>query len=96
MAPNISDATCVMVVGATSGIGRDLAIAIHDLPSKPTVIVTGRRQDRLNELSKAHERVEGVNFDMTAGRAVMEQFVKDIVAKYPKVSRRRCFYISVY
>ncbi|THH30087.1 hypothetical protein EUX98_g4118 [Antrodiella citrinella] len=80
---NISDAKCILVVGATAGIGRDLAIALHDLPSRPVVVVTGRRQERLDELSSAHERVEAVNFDVTAGREELEKFVKDITAKYP-------------
>ena len=49
---NITQAKCILVTGATSGIGRALALAIHDLESKPTVIAVGRRQDRLDELAK--------------------------------------------
>ncbi|TCD69987.1 hypothetical protein EIP91_005576 [Steccherinum ochraceum] len=82
---NISHSRCVLVIGATAGIGRDLAIAIHDLPSKPTVIVTGRRQDRLDELTGAHERMRPARFDMTAGRAAIKQFVEDIVKAYPEL-----------
>lgn len=48
--PGIEDAKCVLIIGATSGIGRALALAIHDLPTQPTVIVAGRRMERLEEL----------------------------------------------
>lgn len=87
--PSISDAKCILIVGATSGIGRELAKAIHDLPSKPTVIVSGRRQERLDELSSAYERMVGVRFDVTSGRKGIEVFVKDILAKYPQVRQVR-------
>ena len=46
-----ADAPVVLVTGATAGIGRALARAIRDLPSKPTVIAMGRRQERLDELA---------------------------------------------
>ena len=86
--PNIADAKCILVLGATAGIGRELAIAIHDLPSKPTVIVAGRRQNRLDELSHAHKRMHSVCFDISGDRKVLEQFVKSILKEYPDVRLR--------
>ena len=83
--PNIRDARCVLVIGATAGIGRELAMAIHALPHKPTVIVTGRRQERLDELSDKGSRVEHMQLDVTAGRAALKEFVEKAVTQY-----RRC------
>jgi NADP-dependent 3-hydroxy acid dehydrogenase YdfG len=59
--PSMIDSKCVLVLGATSGLGRALARSIQALPSKPTVIVTGRRKDRLDELAK--ENFETIQFD---------------------------------
>ena len=41
----IADAECILVAVATAGIGHALQLALHDLQSKPTVIVAGRRQE---------------------------------------------------
>ncbi|KAI0702528.1 hypothetical protein BC835DRAFT_1321137 [Cytidiella melzeri] len=85
MPPNITDAKCVLVIGATAGIGRALALAIHDLPSKPTVIVGGRRQERIDQLCKNGERIEGVQVDATSGREELKAFVSGTIAKYPQL-----------
>lgn len=83
---NIQDAKCVLVVGATAGIGRALALAIHDLPSKPTVIISGRRQDRLDELAQKSERFRTVRVDVASGRESLKKYVDDLVLTYPDVS----------
>ncbi|KAI5827046.1 NAD(P)-binding protein [Schizophyllum commune Tattone D] len=74
---------CVLVTGATAGIGRSLARAIRDLPSRPTVIVTGRRQARLDELTK--EGFETFKFDMDSQPAKVEAFAGSLVEKYPEL-----------
>ena len=84
--PNISQAKCVLVVGATSGIGRALALAIHDLPSKPTVIIAGRRQGRIDELTKRSDRFKGIKIDLLGGRAALKAWADEVVAAYPDVS----------
>ena len=89
---NISQAKCVLVVGATSGIGRALALAIHDLPSKPTVIVSGRRQDRLDELAKSSDRIKAARVDLLAGRESLKAFADEVTATYPDVSISLCLY----
>jgi short-subunit dehydrogenase involved in D-alanine esterification of teichoic acids len=86
-----TSAKCVLVIGATSGIGRYLALAIHELPSKPTVIVAGRRQARLDEIiaqgSKAgKENLHAVTVDMTSDLETQKSFVKDTLTKFPEVS----------
>ena len=84
--PNIRDAKYVLIIGATAGIGRELALAIHNLPNKPTVVVTGRREERLDELNGKSPRIEGMQLDVTEGRAALKDFVDKVVAKYPEVS----------
>lgn len=83
--PTIQDSKCVLVVGATAGIGRALALAIHDLPSKPTVIVSGRRQERLDELAKKSDRIHGVKIDIDANRETLVKTVDGVLQKYPEV-----------
>lgn len=83
--PGITDAKCVLVIGATAGIGRALALAIHDVPSKPTVIVAGRRQERIDELLQKGERIRGLQVDLTKGREHLRTFVDDAMAKFPGV-----------
>ena len=65
--PSIDDSKCVLITGATSGIGRALAQEILKLPSKPQVIGTGRRKDRLEELSAAG--IEPLSLDMLSSKA---------------------------
>jgi len=87
MAPSINSAKCVLVTGATSGIGRALALAIAALPSHPMVIGVGRRKDRLSELKEAG--IEAEEFDVNADRASMKSFVDGMIKKYPEV-RKLC------
>lgn len=88
--PGINDSKCVLVIGATSGIGRALALAIHALPTQPTVIAGGRRKERLDDLVEKGKgsggRLEAVQIDVTSPRDTLKSFVQDIVAKYPDVS----------
>ncbi|KAH9945662.1 hypothetical protein B0H21DRAFT_424082 [Amylocystis lapponica] len=79
--PGIAHAKSVLIIGATSGIGRALAQSIKALSSKPTVIVAGRRKERLAELAK--DDFQTVQFDVTAGRDALQTFAHDVVAKYP-------------
>jgi len=79
----ISDCKCVLVIGATAGIGRDLALAIHGLPSKPTVIAAGRRQERLDEVAKHGERMKTLKFDVNASRDALKSAVQNVYQNYP-------------
>ena len=83
----IKDAKCVLVIGATSGIGRALALAIHDLDSKPIVIVAGRRQERLNELAAKSDRIKADRVDINTNHDKLKEFVDVVVTKYPDVIR---------
>ncbi|KAF7306654.1 hypothetical protein MIND_00457000 [Mycena indigotica] len=80
---SIDSAKTILVIGATSGIGRALALPLAALPSKPTVIAAGRRQERLDEL--ASQGLEAVQLDVAASREVLQKNVADILAKYPNL-----------
>jgi short-subunit dehydrogenase involved in D-alanine esterification of teichoic acids len=84
---SIKDSKCVLVTGATSGIGRALAQSIARLPGKPCVIAVGRRQERLDELAK--EGLETVQLDVEASYDALKEFADEIILKYPNVSHRR-------
>ncbi|KIK60982.1 hypothetical protein GYMLUDRAFT_167102 [Collybiopsis luxurians FD-317 M1] len=83
MAPSINNAKCVLVTGATSGIGRALALAIAALPSRPKVIGVGRRKDRLAGLREAG--IEAEEFDVNADRTSTKAFVERMIQKYPEI-----------
>ncbi|KAI0639749.1 NAD-P-binding protein [Trametes polyzona] len=79
----IKDAKCILVLGATSGIGRALALALHGLDSRPTVIVAGRRQERLDEISKQGERIKTARVDINTTDDKLKEFVQQTVSQYP-------------
>jgi NADPH:quinone reductase-like Zn-dependent oxidoreductase len=81
---SITNSKCVLVLGATSGLGRALARSIQALPSKPTVIITGRRKERLDELAK--ENFETIQFDNDTTKDKLKEFVDSVLHKYPDVS----------
>lgn len=81
--PGIDDSKCVLVTGATSGIGGALARAIASLPSHPRVIGAGRREDRLEELSK--EGFATVQVDLDTDKDSLKKFVTDLLKNYPDV-----------
>ncbi|KAJ3867629.1 hypothetical protein EV359DRAFT_34032 [Lentinula novae-zelandiae] len=83
MSPSIDNAKCVLVTGATSGIGRALALAIASLPSHPKVIGVGRRKDRLVELTEAG--IDAEIFDVNADKAATKTFVEEMIKKYPEI-----------
>ena len=86
-----TSAKCVLVIGATSGIGKDLALAIHRLPSKPTVIVSGRRTDRLDEIIRSNSSPErgliaSKQVDVKSNAASLKSYAESVVAEHPEVS----------
>ena len=81
--PGIDVSKCVLITGATAGIGRALAYKIRALPSKPQVIVAGRRQERLDELAK--EGFETYKMDVGVARPILKKDAETLLAKYPDV-----------
>lgn len=81
--PGIEDSRCILVTGATSGIGRSLALSIAQLPSEPTVIAVGRRQERLDDLAKLNLRP--IKFDVNTDQDAIKTFVDRVVEENPDV-----------
>ncbi|KAJ3499050.1 hypothetical protein NLJ89_g10140 [Agrocybe chaxingu] len=81
--PTIDDSKCILVTGATSGIGRSLALALAQLPNKPTVVGAGRRKERLEELTKAD--LEAFPLELGTDFDALKKSVDELLEKYPNL-----------
>ena len=72
----------VLILGATSGIGR--ALAERFVSAGAFVIVTGRRQERLDEFVKANgsSKAIGIKFDIS-DLSSFPSFIKNVTDSYP-------------
>ncbi|HAP26415.1 MAG TPA: short-chain dehydrogenase [Achromobacter sp.] len=73
----------LFITGGTSGIGRALAVAFHDLGNK--VIIAGRRQALLDEIASAHPGIEGIQLDISDAQDI-DRVAKTLIAKYPSLN----------
>ncbi|AVJ29580.1 SDR family oxidoreductase [Achromobacter spanius] len=73
----------IFITGGTSGIGRALAVAFHDLGN--TVIIAGRRQALLDEIATAHPGIEGIQLDISDAQDI-DRVAKTLIAKYPSLN----------
>ncbi|MFJ3461068.1 SDR family oxidoreductase [Achromobacter spanius] len=73
----------IFITGGTSGIGRALAVAFHDLGNK--VIIAGRRQALLDEIAAAHPGIEGIQLDISDAQDI-DRVAKTLIAKYPALN----------
>ncbi|KAH7099087.1 NAD(P)-binding protein [Auriculariales sp. MPI-PUGE-AT-0066] len=81
------DYKTICVVGATSGIGKALAEALVAIPSAPTVIAVGRREDRLKALadsSAAQGKIKPFVADISTSQQA-EAFFSKLVKEYPSL-----------
>ncbi|MBO9491177.1 SDR family NAD(P)-dependent oxidoreductase [Endozoicomonas sp. G2_1] len=65
-----SSKPCVMITGASSGIGK--ALALHYAANNYQVIACGRNQDRLAELENKSANITTASFDVTDKQALYE------------------------
>ena len=75
----LSDNT-ILITGGSSGIGRALAEAFHDLGNQ--VIVTGRRQPLLDEMMAKRPGLTGITADVT-DTASLARAAEEIHSRFP-------------
>jgi uncharacterized oxidoreductase len=79
---NITENT-ILVTGGTSGIGRALAEALHDRGNR--VIVTGRRQALLDQITAARPGMVGLPLDLD-DPASLQRLAEIIRTQYPELN----------
>lgn len=74
----------VLVLGATSGIGRALAAKLVE--NGCSVIVAGRRKDKLDEFVSQYgeEKAKAVQFDITKVDQI-PRFAEDVMESHPEL-----------
>ncbi|KDR85184.1 hypothetical protein GALMADRAFT_233857 [Galerina marginata CBS 339.88] len=81
--PSIDDSKCIFITGATSGIGRALAFDLAKLPGRPQVIAAGRREDRLEELSKAG--LHAIPLDLGLDAEALKRAMDNLISHFPNL-----------
>ena len=73
----------ILITGGTSGIGRALAEALHAKGNK--VIISGRRQQLLDEITGRNPGMVGMAADMSDSAAV-ERFANEVRERFPDLN----------
>jgi uncharacterized oxidoreductase len=73
----------ILITGGTSGIGRALAEVFHQRGNQ--VIIAGRRQALLNEITAAHPGMRGMRLDAEDPRAV-DVFARQVQEQFPELN----------
>lgn len=73
----------ILITGGTSGIGRGLAKAFHKLDNQ--VIIAGRRQSRLDEITAANPGMIGFQLDVQDPQAIAA-FTARVREKIPELN----------
>lgn len=73
----------VLVTGGTSGIGRAFAEALHSKGNK--LIVAGRRQELLDEVTSRNPGMVGIAVDLS-DRAAIAKFAESVRGQFPDLN----------
>ena len=73
----------ILITGGTSGIGRALAEALHAKGNK--VIISGRRQNLLDEVTDRNPGMVGMMADM-GDSAAIERLASDVKTQFPQLN----------
>lgn len=73
----------ILVTGGTRGIGRALALAFHARGNR--VVVTGRRERPLDELTRQHPGLEGLCVDLDDAASVAH-LARDVRSRFPELN----------
>lgn len=82
-----SDNDLILVTGASSGIGRAIALLLNSLGSR--VVAVARNEERLKDLvaeAKYSDKMFYALRDLSADFESVPEFIKNLVAKYGKFS----------
>lgn len=73
----------ILMTGGGSGIGRAMAEAFHALGN--TVIISGRRQSALDEVTGANPGMESLTLDIGDAQSITD-FAATVTSKYPALN----------
>ena len=73
----------ILITGGASGIGRGLAEAFHALGNQ--VVIAGRTQESLDEVTRANAGIKSLRLDVADDRDV-KAFASRVIAEFPNLN----------
>ena len=73
----------ILITGGSSGIGRGLAEAFHQLGNR--VIIAGRQKDALQRVAELHPGMETLSLDLQSSESI-HALARDVTTTYPELN----------